>query len=835
MAHPLRFTIRSLRRTPVLSVVASASVAISVALGLLIAMVLRQSVLLALPFPQPDRVVTIMASGSADCPICPDFVTADIQQRWHEHGVQSLTTYGLYRSEDLVPEATDAAPRIRAALVRGDFFKSLGVTATVGRLPDASELESGDRSIAVISSRYASRRGWNPAANALGKDLVLNGRPVVVVGVLAAHLELPADADLWLNDALFPAPGGAGAQVYTGLGRLRAGVTSGQAADELTQIGIEQPSGTKSGFRPTALVAPLEEVLRRSPGAALPMLAAIALAAFLLAGANLQTLLIVRSLDNAGAMAVRLALGATRGGLAVMVGLESLLLAFGGAIPGIGLALAGRAILAPYLADQWGRPVTLTFDALPLAAAFALPLALALFGAIGPALHTISIDLRSALQEHTATATAGRRRIGFRSALVAVEAALAIVLAGGTSLLIRAYGSLSRIDLGYDPSQVVVAPLDLSGTSDGDWSSAKTWATGVLESAGASSRQPGAIWVGTSPSLAVEPHQSWTSIEGHPDPTGNHRLISAYHVSEGFFSLFGLRPSSGRVFQPSDRAGSAAVVIINQAAESAWWPGESAVGRRMKLAPKESNVPWLTVVGVVPNTQPFDRSGLFMRSYRISWQSPLVFLPFDQSVVDVRGQPLPLTDVIIGVSAHPEPRQAMVRLQAALQQQGGRVPPATVTTLKELQLASGNYPEVRFSAQLLGSMAGVALLLAAIGVFGVLSENIRARTAEIGIRRALGAGSGSIAFLVSRSSLTALGIGLALGGLLAVTFKSLLLFAFFGIAGGNRAGLLLSVSPQDPRALLLASAAFLAGIALALIGPIRHAAAIEPMEALRRR
>jgi len=458
---------------------------------------------------------------------------------------------------------------------------------------------------------------------------------------------------------------------------------------------------------------------------------------------------------------------------------------------------------------------------------------LAVLGLLGPALHSFSIDLRAALEEHSATMTSGRRRLGLRSAFVVVEVAVAILLAGGTSLLVRAYGTLDRIDLGYDPGRVAAASLDLSGTIYQAWPVAEGWANSVLDAVRTEGGQQGAFWAGYSPSLAVGPRESWTAIEGRPDPKGMHRLFWAYHVSDGFFSLFDLHPAAGRLFGATDRAGSTSVVIINEAAANAWWPGEAAIGKRMKLAPSGSDTPWLTVVGVVPNTERLDHTGLFMSSYGRGQRYSLVFLPFGQSTDDTRGSPLPLTDFFVGIQASPDPRSSTDQLRQTLQRLGGTIPPTNVTTLRELQRDSGNYPEILFSQRLLGCLAGFALVLAAIGVFGVVSENIRRRTGEIGIRRALGAGGGSIAILVSRPALIALASGLGVGAILGIAFKSALVFAFFGITSQNHYGLLLSVSPGDIPALLLSTAWFLGVSVAALLVPLRRALKIDPMQALR--
>ncbi|MEP6472509.1 MAG: ABC transporter permease [Gemmatimonadota bacterium] len=817
-----------------LAIVASLSVAMSMALTSLIAMTLRQSVFMPLPFPDPDRVVTVMASGSADCQYCPDYLSNDVLDLWRPR-VPGLASVGLFREGDFVRDEEGASTRDHAVLIRGDFFKALEMIAKAGRLPDANELGSGDQSGAVVSERYLSRLGWGSAPAAIGRHLIGNGRVLVVVGVVPAGLEFPADGDLWVSDRAFPIPGGPEPRLYTAIGRLSHGATLDRVRSELQDAGIGSATVTGEGFRASPAVTPLADFLRRYPGTAIALLVGAALVAFLLAAVNLQTLLIVRSIENAGATAIRVALGATRTDLLATMAAESGLLTVTGTVVGIGMALVGRAVLAPYLATLWGRPVLLTLDAFSWAGTAISMVLLAGTGLIGPALYSATIDIRQSLQEQSATTTATRRAARLRTAFVVVELAIAVLLVAGAGLLVRAYGTVTHLNLGYDPAHLVTAQLDLSGSSTASWPGAHQLATEILHITGGRDNSQGAFWIATSPSLAVGPRDQWTVVDGRPAPTGIHRLQTAYHISQGFFGLLQLKATQGRLFDSGDRFGSSPVVIVNQEAAAAWWPGENPVGRRIKLGPEAGLLPWLTVVGVVPNTQQIDAFGLGLVSSRPNWKWPLAFLPFDQSTLDARGTPLPVSSLFVATAATNRPQQDVQVLRKAAIDVAGLQTITSVALLSEIQREGSMYPQVLFSGRLLASFASFALLLAGIGLFGVLSEGIRARTPEIGIRRALGAPSRSIAVLVARPALLAVGAGLASGWIVASAFRTPLLSLFFGITPQNPFGLLLSISPQDPIALGAAGAWLVSVTVLAIAAPLRKAVTINPMLAIRHR
>lgn len=831
--HPIRHTVRSLRRSPTLSTVAIVSVGLGTALCVLVAMVLRQSILLTPALSQADQIVQVIALGYDDCRECPDALSGNVVKRWSAHPLSSIASFGWYRDVELVVEEGTGATRINAAAIDGNFFATLGSGVAAGRLPDATELANGDPAAAVISQRLADRLAFPAPASAIGHQLTVSGRSVTVVGVLATGIELPATAELWINDRLLPIPGGGSAHVYTGLGRLRAGSTAAAARRELTDLGFDRADSGHIGAVPHVTI--LADGMRHTNGPALALLIAAAVATLVLATANLQSLLIVRAIDNSGATAIRMAMGATGRDLVRLLGLESGLLCGLGVLPALGAVVVGRALLAPYLAAEWYRPVALSFDVLSASALVAVPLLMAIIGLIAPAWHLSTVKLRDALQEESAGLSSSRRQVQLRMIFVVAQVAVALVLVVAAGLLIRAYSSLNRIDVGYDAQRIAVARLDLSGTPYDDWTRAEDWSTQVGSALDAKGAGASAYWVRTGPSGAVGPKETWTSIDGHAPPTGIHRLLDEYHVSNNFFSVFGLRAVRGRLFDSGDRAGSTPVVIVNEIAAKAWWPGEDPIGQRIKLGPEASPMPWLTVVGIIPSTERFDQSALWISSTRPDLKFALAFIPFEQSHLDRFGAPLPLREVSIGTTIIGTPPASIARLNASVLRLGGELPPPLVGTLYDLQHGSSNFPQLLIAKRALGGLAGLALLLAAIGLFGVISENTRARTAEIGIRRALGAAAGHISWLAARPALAALGYGLGAGSLIAVAFSRTLLYGFFGITSQNRYGLLLSVSPGDSVALTLSILVLLGTVIVALIGPVRRALAIEPMRALRHR
>ncbi|MEO8029457.1 MAG: ABC transporter permease [Gemmatimonadota bacterium] len=823
-----RHTIASLGRTPTLSAVAVVSVAIAVSLCLLLYSVLQQTLLKPLPYFEPERLVHIMASGSEYCRYCPDGLPAHSLESWKESGLRSLKSVGLYRSaESVLQEPGGEFRRTQTVMVRGELFATLATPAGQGRLLDGND----GVSVAVVSRRFWQRT-MASAPITPATVLRIDGRPVQVVGVLSEGSELPADGEVWLNEGEIRFAGSEESPQYFAVGRLAEGVAAEQARSELTSIGVT--GLVASGrFRPVAVVAPLREYLNRTSGDALKLLLASAVMSLILAAVNLQTLLLVRAIDHSGQTAIRRALGASDWDIARQILAEGVVLGFGGAVAGLAMAWIGRPLLARYLTSQWSRAVSLPLDWSIAGIAILLATGLAAIVTVAPLLHAWSIDLQASLQQRSASTTTGRRNLRVRASFVVFEVACALILVSASALLIRAYGTKDRVNLGYDASRIAVVPLDLAGTRFDDWSRAASLSRQVIDGLRASGVHASAYWAVTSPGLAVGLNHSWTTIEGGPDPAGSKRLMSAYHVSADFFATIGIPLTIGRPFGAEDREGSAPVVIVNQAAADAWWPGQSPLGRRIKLAPKESIAPWLTVVGIAANTQGIDRRGLWFVSYRSDRTYPAVFVPFAQRAVDLRGGALPLNDLFIGLNTGHAPPGAIPLLQGQVQQAGSGLPPAFATTLEQLQIDNGSYPQILFSGQLLSSLALFSMALAAIGMFGVVAESIRRRTGEIGIRRALGAGGGSIALLVSRPAAVTVLAGIGLGCLLAIGFEGALAHVFFGIGGGNRYGLLLGTSLHDGPALLGAGACFLLSCALGVLLPLRRAWRIEPMEALR--
>lgn len=727
---------------------------------------------------------------------------------WREQGSSFAEMAGVAGTDVNLTAAAagGAAPEeVRAALVTEDFFAFVGVAPELGRGFRVEEHEAGRHQVVVLSHGLWSRRfGGDPAI--LGREIRISGQPHTVIGVMPRGIRFPDDAQLWLpfaftpgREALREARSALWLPVF---GRLAPGVTLAEAQAEMSGVARRLAEAYPDDNQEMGiLLEPLRQTLVGDVETPLLVLLGAVGLVLLIACANVANLLLVRGVARARELAVRSALGARGVRLARQVLSESLLLGAGGGLLGLIAAAVGIRALVGLSADELPRMEGVAIDwpvfAFALAVAFAAGIAFGLPSAI----HAARVAPGRAIQEG-GRGLAGGRRIGrLRQVFVAGQIAMALVLLAGAGLLVRSFLELRSVDPGFDPRGVLSFRVTLPGQS---YDTPEKRAGFYRELLGSLEVLPGVESAAAISDFMLGrlPNSAPISLEGRPLTGADVAFPVAYDAATpGFFRTARIPIVRGRAIEKSDRADGAQVAVVNEAFARRFFPNEDALGRRFVFGQQSDDNPWMTIVGIAADAR---RSGLDQDV------RPSVFMPHDQYsagqltlLVRTAGDPLTLI----------EPARRAVSAIDADQ------PITEVRTLEQVVRATG--ARRRFVAVLLGVFSGLALTLAAIGIYGVTAYVVGRRTREIGIRMALGARRREVVGAILGQGMRVVAAGIALGLVGAVAATRLL------------AGLLYETAPADP-VTLLAAAALLALVALlANLLPARRAVRVQPMAVLR--
>jgi putative ABC transport system permease protein len=794
----LRLAVRAFRRQPLYAVVAILTLAIAVAGVTAIFSILNTVLLRPLPYPDPDRLALIR---DAWLPRFPEFSVSP--GRFFEWQARTRVFDAIAASRnDTVNLTGHGDPRrVPAASVSAGFFAVGGVAPAMGRVFTADEDGPGATRVVVISdglwrSLFAAR------ADVLGQTLMLNDNRTTIVGVMPAGFTLPnSNAQMWLPLALGDRERASyGSHYLAVFARLRSGVTVEAARQDLARAAREIESsdldgGANRGW--TTVLFPLHEYAVRNVRGGLLLLAGAVGLVLLIACANIANLLLARGIGRQREIAVRTALGATRGRLVRQMLTENLLLSVGGCALGLAGAWAIVRAIAASPAAGLPRSASIGIDAPTVIVAVALAAVTPLIFGLLPALQA-SRGGSAALTGERTGGTAIRART--RGLLIAGEVALAVMLVAGSGLLIRSFDRLTRVDPGFDPDEAIVVTVSLPAARyGGDERPALFWKTFAERAAAL----PGVEAAGLSQSFPfLSDHVGSVEIRGRTDPDSS-RWPSAnfYAVTPGFFKAMGIPLLRGRGIEAGDVTGGNRVAVISKTLADRWFAGEDPLGKRLRVTqgpPHDGS----TIVGVVGDIKQYGLD----RDTTLQVYEPLQQHPY------FRGMTLVVRTAADPADATGAVRRLLKDLDPALPIAGAR----RVSTLLEQSVGPR-----RLTTTLLASFAGVALLLSAIGVFGLVSFIVGQRTQEIGIRVALGAQPRRVLALVF-----AQGLGWTAAGVAA------------GVAGGFWAMRLLQselfeISPRDPVSLAAAPAALLAVSAVACYWPARRALRVSPTTALR--
>ncbi len=777
LRRDLVFAARALRRRPGFAAVVVLTLVIGLASATTIFGVVYGVLWAPLPYGEPDRIVTVSQTersrGREQGPASlPNFLDWRARSRSFS-ALAAIEPFGMRLTTPEGPE------RIPAWRVTEGFFDVLRARPLLGRTFSADEYQRGRARVVVLDYQTWSTR-FNADSSLVGKVLIMNDEPRQVIGVMPPGVEFPPRPGVWVPKIPEPAELlERNAAFYTVVGRLAPGVTIDGARADMSRLaavlGQEYPTVDRDLG---VALTPLRTYLVGSVRARLLVLFGSVGLLLLLTGANLTTLLFARAVEREGELAIRAALGAGRWRIARQIVAEHLLLA------GVAFALS---LVAASVALRDIRGVAAGL--LPRAGEMHIGLPAVLFAAV--------IALAMAL----APLRPPHRRRRVQRTLVVAEVALAVILVVGAGLFVRSVRALLRVDPGFTPENVLAITLQTESLYPAD--SLRAQFARTVEARFAA--LPGVRFAAVTTALPfggdIGPVQS--SFEIRDRPLGSARArptVRTAAISPGYFAALHIGLRTGRAFLPTDDATHPQVAIVSAAFARQYWPGANPVGQQITVS-FDSGPVLREIVGVVADVHDagLDRP-----------PTPVLYLPYAQA---------PTGGVAFVLETGSSPRALLGRARRELATINGSMPVASVTTLDEL-LAQSTGP-ARTILAVLGAFAVVAVVLAGLGIFGVMSHVARARTKEVSIRLALGASSRRILGLVLGEAVGLAGVGTLIGVLAALGL------------GRSIGALLYGVSPLDPVALTAGVALLLAVASVAAYVPARRAAAVDAVRALR--
>jgi putative ABC transport system permease protein len=801
-ASDLRFAFRRLRRNRSASIAAALTLALGVGAVTALFSVVQAVLLRPPPFRAPAELVAVDLHPAGRPENRFEISYLDFRDwRAHSRSFQDLAAHQTAVGRVVWEGGGEPVPAA-GFMVSGHFFDLLGARPALGRALEPADDRPGAEPVLVLSDALW-RRELGGSREALGRSVRLDGVPHTLVGVMPPEFDYPRGAGFWR--AVEPAVDSLVTKREIGflsvIGRLRAGVTPEAAAGELSRVADEV---AREALPPDLhLATAIEPLVERLIGRVRPVLLILFGATGLvlvIACVNVASLLLAQAPARRRELAVRTALGASRGRLLRQLLLESLLLGVVGGGLGLLLAAAAVALLGAMVPPELFRAEAVAMDAGVLGFALVVALAASAGFGLAPALTGARADVQATIRDGGKSSSGkGARRL--LRALVVAETAVAMVLLVGAGLLLNGFLRLRAVDPGPDPDRTLTLQVFLSNPELAEANRSHAFFGRLVERAEALPGVEAAAGVLVRPLEGPQGFDYPFTIAGRtPDEQATYPFLNYEAVTPRYFESTGLRVLRGRGFTAQDRAEAPRVAVLGESVARRFWPGDDPVGSRIKWGAPDGPAPWLEVVGVVED-------GRYRGLEQVSLD---VYVPFEQS-------PWPLNHLVIRTTADPAALVSALRREAsALEPSVRLLDVATVGAMMSAALA-----RPRFTTTLLGTFGVSALLLAAVGLAGVLWFTTRQRTREIGIRMALGATGARIRLEVLREGATLAAVGLLLGAVLAAALARLL------------RGLLYEVGPHDqPTYLAVAGVLALVSLLAAFL-PAWRASREDAVVALR--
>ncbi len=801
----LRYTLRSLRRTPGFTAIIVLTLALSIGANSAIFSLFEGVLLRTLPYPDAGKLTRVFFNNNnwPKFPLNP-FDFHDFRERNH-----SFESFAAYTRSDVQLSGQGEPVKLTGFMVTAGFFHTLGLHTALGReFTTRNEIPNSERVVMLSDRVWRDRFGSAP--DIVGRKITLQSQPFTVAGVMPPGVEHPGNSynpvaygetvDAWLPFWFEGNPNQRGSHFIEGLGRLKPGVTIQQAHADLTTI-LAGLAAIHEGDRNWRIVmVPLQrEIVGASRRMLIVLLGAVGLV-LLIACANAANLLLARATARQHEIALRMALGAGRGRLIRQLLAESLLVSCIGGALGAALSVVGVRLLVAALPAGFPRASEIHVDGAVLAFTLLISVATGLLFGIVPAMHAARRDPRQGLTESSRSSTGGTSSARLRNVLVIAEVSLSFVLLVGAGLMLRSLLNLLNSEPGFQPQHVLTASISLPGVNYHDHQSVTRFYERLVADVGTI---PGvkAVGVGTDlPWTGYDDNNGGFTLEGETPPP-NQEFHARYHAATGgYFRAVGTPLVSGRYFDARDTKDSAPVLIINQAMANYWHQGK-ALGGRLSFEDQPKEKDWLTIVGIVADVKDRPDSAA---------AEPAFWWPHQQQ---------PFGSMRIVVRSALDTQTLARQLQLIVHRMDPALAVGDVRAMDSI--ADASYSTSRFSFFLVSLFALLAWTLASIGIYGVISYSVSLRIHEYAVRIALGASGWQVMRLVMGQGVRLALVGACIGLVCGVALARVLASVLYQVPGA------------DP--LTLAAAAFVAmtSAALACYVPARRVVANDPMRALQ--
>ena len=798
LVHDARYALRTLRRRPAFTAVSAVTLALGIGATSAIFGVIDGLLFRPLRYPDAHQIVVVTMTRGASLdepPAYPDFID------WREQA-RSFQSLAVVRWQSVNLTGRESPERLSGSFVSANLFSLLGAAPIAGRAfsHDETEIETA-RPLAVISEGLW-RRQFGADSAMLGRVVVLNGRPFEVIGIMPSTFTFFGATDVWLPITYYPNSSGLTRKDHsmTVVGRLQPNVTVASAATEMRAIAarLAEQFPLENGGT-SAHVESLHSLLVGDARAPLyTVLVAVALL-LIIACANVANLQLAHAVARRREMSVRAALGAGRGRLARQLLTESVMLSVLGGVLGVGVAYGAVAILIKIM------PIDLTFfspisvDGRVMAFAAVVSITTGIVFGLAPALQASRSSFRDALAARSGGLAARVGRVELRAAFVVAQIALSVILLIGAGLLARTLVKLQRVDLGFDPANVLTMEFRLPATKYSEPQQISDFFTRAIAEIRAVPGVTSAALARAVPLSGNSDARAYTA-SGVPEPEkGAAPVMQLNTVSPGYFRTVRLPLVSGRDLTERDDAQAPLVVVVNETLARREWPNRSAIGQQIRYVDSDR---WLTVVGVARDAKHFGPAEA---------PRPQAYIPYMQS-------PQIFTSVVVRTNGDPLSFGPLVR--DAIWRVDRDQPVWRIRTLESIVTAALGSKRVLLG--LVAVFAMVAVILSGVGIYGVMSFAVTQRTHEVGVRMALGARGSEVLRLIVRQGLRLTAIALGLGLVTSLGTARLLADQLFG------------VTPTDPVTFALVPVLLGVVAMLACYLPARRASRLDPLVALRR-